>query len=131
MMKGLQEQLQKSGRRLQQGASLVRPHGVPVQAVPPLTQLLNIINSGMTPDAADNGNADGATKDEDVAKKQVNGANNDEANGPPSSVSTDADAEKSVPVQEQSPVGLGKGLSSLDTKKQKSKPHEFFKTKGA
>ncbi|MCI60264.1 clustered mitochondria protein-like, partial [Trifolium medium] len=84
---------------------------------------------GTTPDAADNGNADGATKDEDVAKKQVNGANNDEANGPPSSDSTDT--EKSVPVQEQSPVGLGKGLSSLDTKKQKSKPHEFFKTKGA
>jgi protein TIF31 len=77
---------------------------------------LNIINSGTTPDAADNGNADGATKDEDVAKKQVNGANN-EANGPPST-----DAENSVPVQEQAPAGLGKGLSSLDTKKQKSKP---------
>jgi protein TIF31 len=75
---------------------------------------LNIINSGTTPDAADNGNADGATKDEDVAKKQVNGANN-EANGPPST-----DAENSVP--EQAPAGLGKGLSSLDTKKQKSKP---------
>ncbi|KAL4562037.1 hypothetical protein LXL04_034226 [Taraxacum kok-saghyz] len=29
---------------------LIRPHGVPVQALPPLTQLLNIINSGMTPD---------------------------------------------------------------------------------
>jgi protein TIF31 len=91
---------------------LVRPHGVPVQAVPPLTQLLNIINSGTTPDAADNGNGDGATKDEDVVKKQVN--------GPPSSDSTDA--ENSVPVQKQAPAGLGKGLSSLDTKKQKSKP---------
>ncbi|KAI3676675.1 hypothetical protein L1987_86287 [Smallanthus sonchifolius] len=29
---------------------LIRPHGVPVQALPPLTQLLNIINSGMTPE---------------------------------------------------------------------------------
>lgn len=98
---------------------LVRPHGVPVQAVPPLTQLLNIINSGTTPDSADNGNADGAAKEQDVAKKEANGAQN-EVNGPPSVDSTDA--EKSVPVQEQAPVGLGKGLSSLDTKKQKSKP---------
>lgn len=98
---------------------LVRPHGVPVQAVPPLTQLLNIINSGTTPDAADNGNADGAAKEQDVAKKEANGSQN-EVNGPPSVDSTDA--EKSVPVQEQAPVGLGKGLSSLDTKKQKSKP---------
>ncbi|RHN66156.1 putative clustered mitochondria protein [Medicago truncatula] len=97
----------------------VRPHGVPVQAVPPLTQLLNIINSGTAPVAADNGNANGAKQDEDVAKKEANGAQT-EANGPPSSDSTDA--EKSAPVQEPAPVGLGKGLSSLDNKKQKSKP---------
>jgi protein TIF31 len=97
----------------------VRPHGGPVQAAPPLTQLLNIINSGNTPVAADNGNANGALKDEDVAKKEATGPQS-EANGPPSSDSTDA--EKSAPVQEPAPVGLGKGLSSLDNKKQKSKP---------
>ncbi|XP_030963300.1 clustered mitochondria protein-like [Quercus lobata] len=34
---------------------LIRPHGVPIQAMPPLTQLLNIINSSMTPDAAEGG----------------------------------------------------------------------------
>ncbi|KAA8520267.1 hypothetical protein F0562_014523 [Nyssa sinensis] len=37
---------------------LIRPHGVPVQALPPLTQLLNIINSGMTPDAVNNEESD-------------------------------------------------------------------------
>ncbi|PNX64122.1 clustered mitochondria protein-like, partial [Trifolium pratense] len=133
--RGIDERAARAAAEVRKKAAarglLVRPHGVPVQAVPPLTQLLNIINSGTTPDAADNGNADGATKDEGVSKKQVNGANN-EANGPPSSDSTDA--EKSVvpeQEQEQAPVGLGKGLSSLDIKKQKSKPHEFFKTKGA
>lgn len=97
----------------------VRPHGVPVQAVPPLTQLLNFINSGTTPVAADNGNTNGAKQDGDVAKKEANGAQT-EVYGPPSSDSTDA--EKSAPVQEPAPVGLGKGLSSLDNKKQKSKP---------
>ncbi|KAL5160055.1 Clustered mitochondria protein [Glycine soja] len=93
----------------------VRPHGVPVQSLPPLTQLLNIINSGVTPDAVDNGNADGAKK---------------EANDIPPSDSIDAKKGQTMPVQEQehapvgshSPVGLGKGLSSLDAKKQKSKP---------
>ncbi|RWR77799.1 clustered mitochondria protein isoform X4 [Cinnamomum micranthum f. kanehirae] len=34
---------------------LVRPHGVPVQAVPPLTQLLNIINSGVVQEAPTDG----------------------------------------------------------------------------
>ncbi|XP_028204931.1 clustered mitochondria protein-like isoform X1 [Glycine soja] len=93
----------------------VRPHSVPVQSLPPLTQLLNIINSGVTPDAVDNGNADGAKK---------------EANDIPPSDSIDAKKGQTMPVQEQehapvgshSPVGLGKGLSSLDAKKQKSKP---------
>ena len=42
---------------------LIRPHGVPVQAMPPLTQLLNIINSGMTPDAAEGGETDGVKKE--------------------------------------------------------------------
>lgn len=42
---------------------LIRPHGVPVPAMPPLTQLLNIINSGMTPEnttAGDDANTNGA-----------------------------------------------------------------------
>ncbi|KAK7243605.1 hypothetical protein RIF29_38411 [Crotalaria pallida] len=85
---------------------LVRPHGVPVQALPPLTQLLNIINSGMTPDSVENGNAEGAKK---------------EADGVPSTDSTDVKEGQSASLQEQAPVGLGKGLSSLDGKKQKSK----------
>ena len=88
---------------------LVRPHGVPVQALPPLTQILNIINSsGITPDA--------------VGKKDEDGAKSD-ANGLPSNDQTNAQNSQSTqPVQEENaPVGLGKGLASLDSKKQKSK----------
>lgn len=77
---------------------LIRPHGVPVQAMPPLTQLLNIINSGMTPDAVNNEAVDGVKR---------------EGNGPTSNGVQDQ--------QEQGPVGLGSGLASLDSKKQKTK----------
>ncbi|KAK7401524.1 hypothetical protein VNO78_13070 [Psophocarpus tetragonolobus] len=112
--RGIDERAARAAAEVRKKAAarglLVRPHGVPVQALPPLTQLLNIINSGVTPDAAttDNGNANGAKK---------------EANGIPSSDPTDTKKGQTMPVQEQAaPVGLGKGLSSLDAKKQKSKP---------
>ncbi|KAF3960029.1 hypothetical protein CMV_015218 [Castanea mollissima] len=86
---------------------LIRPHGVPVQAVPPLTQLLNIINSGMTPDAAEGGETDGVKK---------------EANGHPSNGPVDSKNDELTSGQEnQAPVGLGTGLASLDAKKQKAK----------
>ncbi|KAI3740028.1 hypothetical protein L2E82_30445 [Cichorium intybus] len=74
---------------------LIRPHGVPVQALPPLTQLLNIINSGMTP--------------ENTATEDTNGAVVDPH---------PQDATK-VDPQGQTPVGLGPGLAALDSKKQK------------
>ncbi|KAF4386076.1 hypothetical protein F8388_016328, partial [Cannabis sativa] len=86
---------------------LIRPHGVPVQALPPLTQLLNIINSGATPDAVNNGETNG-----------VNDTNSHPSNG---SVEVKIDQPSSEEAG-QPPVGLGKGLGSLDTKKQKSKP---------
>ncbi|KAJ0038996.1 hypothetical protein Pint_24071 [Pistacia integerrima] len=88
---------------------LIRPHGLPAQALPPLTQLLNIINSGITPDA----NGSGAT---DVPKK--------EANVDPSNDPAAADAKKDISSSEQGgqpPAGLGKGLTSLDSKKKKTK----------
>lgn len=87
---------------------LIRPHGLPAQALPPLTQLLNIINSsGTTPDTS----AGGATDD---SKKEANGH----------SLSEPSDEKKDVsePGREaQAPAGLGKGLGSLDAKKQKTK----------
>ncbi|KAF2293628.1 hypothetical protein GH714_003502 [Hevea brasiliensis] len=86
---------------------LIRPHGVPVQALPPLTQLLNIINSGMTPDAVDNEEANSVKK---------------EANGQPSDGAVDTKKDEIPAPEDPAPVGLGKGLASLDTKKQKSKP---------
>ncbi|KAK9283136.1 hypothetical protein L1049_011367 [Liquidambar formosana] len=87
---------------------LIRPHGVPVQALPPLTQLLNIINSGMTPDAVENEDTDGVKK---------------EANGHPSNDLGDTKKDQpNLSQEEQAPVGLGKGLASLDAKKQKTKP---------
>lgn len=86
----------------------IRPHGVPVQAMPPLTQLLNIFNSGMTPDAVDNEEANGVKKESD---------------GQPSNGQADSTKDQVPPPQvDPAPVGLGKGLASLDSKKQKSKP---------
>ncbi|KAM1139461.1 hypothetical protein ACFX13_040353 [Malus domestica] len=86
---------------------LIRPHGVPVQAVPPLPQLLDIINSGATPPVA-------------VENKETDGVK--EANGHPANGLTDVKQEQSTTEQEgQPPVGLGKGLATLDGKKQKSK----------
>lgn len=85
---------------------LIRPHGVPVQALPPINQILNIINSGATPEAVDDRETDGPK----------------DANGHSSNGSVDASKDQSPPQQEgQAPVGLGKGLVSLDSKKQKSK----------
>ncbi|XP_052211359.1 clustered mitochondria protein [Diospyros lotus] len=87
---------------------LIRPHGVPVPAFPPLTQLLNIINSGMTPDAATN-NPEAAVEE----KKEA-------ANGLPSSGPED-ESSSTKKHQDPAPVGLGTGLSALDAKKQKTK----------
>lgn len=88
---------------------LIRPHGVPVQAVPPLTQLLNIINSGMTPDSSTN-------------NEETEVANTKEEDGNLSNVQETAIEEKpKLDKADQAPVGLGKGLSSLDSKKQKMK----------
>ncbi|MED6222322.1 hypothetical protein PIB30_063249 [Stylosanthes scabra] len=81
---------------------LVRPQ---VQSNSPLTQLLNIINSRTAPDVGGNGDANGVKKE----------------NGIPSSGPADATNDQSV-QEEQAPAGLGKGLASLDAKKQKSKP---------
>ncbi|XP_059649085.1 clustered mitochondria protein isoform X2 [Cornus florida] len=86
---------------------LIRPHGVPVQALTPLNQILNIMNSGMMPDAVNNEESDGASKE----------ANNDPSNGP-----RDAQEDQSKTGEEdQAPIGLGTGLAALDPKKQKTK----------
>ncbi|KAD5802797.1 hypothetical protein R6Q59_023791 [Mikania micrantha] len=50
---------------------LIRPHGVPVQAMPPLTQLLNIINSGMTPENLTTDAAEEAAKAEPQGQAPV------------------------------------------------------------
>ncbi|KAK7317301.1 hypothetical protein RJT34_01403 [Clitoria ternatea] len=98
-------------RRKAAERGLLRLHGVQVQALPPLPQLPNIMNSsGMTPEAVDNGDA-AAVKKED----------NDSDNGFPSTDPIDAKNYQSIPVEEQAPVGLGKGLTPLDVKKQTSK----------
>lgn len=75
---------------------LIRPHGVPVQALPPLTQLLNVINSGTTPDASNS----------EASADTANGLQN---------------GEGGLSKTDESPVGLGSGLASLDTKKSKNK----------
>ncbi|CAN4110411.1 unnamed protein product [Withania somnifera] len=86
---------------------LVRPSGVPASTLPPLTQILNVINSGTTTDAA---NQNGTNEE----KKE---GNSHSSNG-----LGDAQADQSkAGEQDQAPVGLGTGLGALDAKKQKSK----------
>ncbi|CAI9786082.1 unnamed protein product [Fraxinus pennsylvanica] len=77
------------------------------EALPPLTQLLNIINSGMTPDGVNNEVTDGE-------KKESNGH---ASNGPQF-----PEDDQSKPVQQdQTPAGLGSALAALDPKMQKTK----------
>ncbi|XP_019053360.1 PREDICTED: clustered mitochondria protein isoform X2 [Nelumbo nucifera] len=87
---------------------LVRPHGVPVPALPQLTQLLNIINSGIAPEASSN------AQSEDLKK---------EANGPTTNELGDSKENgcATTAQEAQAPVGLGTGLTALDPKKQKMK----------
>lgn len=86
---------------------LVRQHGVPVQAVPPLTQLINIINSGTVPEVPANVQSNEPNKEVD------------------SSIANRVETAKENGLvgnhEDQSPVGLGTGLASLDSKKQKIK----------
>lgn len=86
---------------------LLRPNAGPVQGLPPLSQILNVINSGITPDAVNKVETDGANK---------------EVSAQPTTTPGDAQDDKSKPEQsDQTPVGLGSGLASLNAKKQKSK----------
>lgn len=73
---------------------LIRQHGVPVQALPPLTQLLNMINTNST---AANG------EENSGSEKEAQGGGEESKPG-------DATAGESNPVQSQTPVGLGSGL---------------------
>ncbi|KAI4333125.1 hypothetical protein L6164_017969 [Bauhinia variegata] len=82
---------------------LVGPNAMPARPLPPLThaQLLHILkSSGIIPDAGDEKN---------------------EAKDITSHDPTAMDGEKDK-QEENAPIGLGKGLASLDAKEQKSKP---------
>lgn len=104
-VRGVDERAARAAAEVRKKAAarglIIRPH-VPAQAVPPLTQLLNIINSGMTPDATN--------------------AVDQESNGHPSNGPGETPQEDgSKPLQQDpTPVGLGSGLT-LDPKKNKSK----------
>ncbi|KAG8363575.1 hypothetical protein BUALT_Bualt19G0036700 [Buddleja alternifolia] len=109
--RGVDERAAKAAAEVRKKAAakglLIRPHGVPVQALPPLTQLLDIINSGTAPDVANE-----AT---DGGKIESNGQASNGVHCPES-------GDVSKPGQEdQGPVGLGSGLAALDAKKQKTK----------
>ncbi|PIN02233.1 hypothetical protein CDL12_25261 [Handroanthus impetiginosus] len=87
------------------GLSL-RQHGVPVQALPPLTQLFNVINSGAAPVAANDGSHEGS--------KEPNGQTSNGVKSPESN-------QSNLDQQDQAPAGLGSGLGALDAKKTKTK----------
>ncbi|XP_019186851.1 PREDICTED: clustered mitochondria protein-like isoform X2 [Ipomoea nil] len=87
---------------------LLRPNAGAVQGLPPLSQILNVLNPGVTPDPVNRVETDGANK---------------EANGDSTDTPADAQGDNSKPEQpDEAPVGLGSGLASLNAKKQKSKP---------
>ncbi|URE31155.1 hypothetical protein MUK42_16295 [Musa troglodytarum] len=86
---------------------LVRQNAAPVQPLPPLSQLLNIINSSSTPDAPTSGQAQEEPRDA--------------SNGWVSDGSVGATDASGSGHKDQAPVGLGTSLASLDSKKQKLK----------
>lgn len=114
--RGVDERAARAAAEMRKKAAarglLVRQNGVPVQALPPLTQLLNIINSGAT--------ASEAQPNAQANEPEGEANNGSTLNG--TSVGT-KDANGSVENRDdQGPVGLGTSLASLDSKKQKSKP---------
>ncbi|KAL4198222.1 hypothetical protein AMTRI_Chr03g139130 [Amborella trichopoda] len=111
--RGIDERAARAAAEVRKKAAarglLVRPHGVPVQATPPLTQFLNIINLGANPEASSpNDESDETQVDKNGQASNVGEKDN---SGSSSSVCEDGGA----------PVGLGAGLSSLDSKKAKVK----------
>ncbi|KAK4797948.1 hypothetical protein SAY86_030274 [Trapa natans] len=90
----------------------IRQNGVPVH-LQPLSQLLNVINSSATPEAAA-GSSSGVV---DASKKEANGYTPATTNGGEPKKEEQATSQQVV----QPPVGLGQGLASLDSKKQKSR----------
>ncbi|XP_026663446.1 clustered mitochondria protein-like isoform X2 [Phoenix dactylifera] len=114
--RGVDERAARAAAEMRKKAAarglLVRQNGVPVQALPPLTQLLNIINSGAT--------ASEAQPNAQANEPKREASNGSTLNG--TSVAT-KDADGSVENRDdQGPVGLGTSLASLDSKKQKPKP---------
>lgn len=106
--RGIDERAARAAAEVRKKAAakglLRRPHGVPVQALPPLTQLLNIINSGVVPEAPTD--AQVSVSGKEAGSSTVNGTENGCAGS----------------QEDKAPVGLGTSLTSLDSKKQKSKP---------
>ncbi|XP_077254113.1 clustered mitochondria protein-like [Tasmannia lanceolata] len=109
--RGIDERAARAAAEVRKKAAarglLLRPHGVPVQALPPLTHLLNIINSGVTPESPTNMQAN--EQDKEVNGPIENGTGNAKENGVVGS------------QEDHAPVGLGTGLGSLDSKKKKLK----------
>lgn len=81
-------------------------HGASVQPLTPLTQLLNVVNTGSAPSPAEGEETNESEKDINVPTE--NGVLGDKAN-------------KSTAAGEATPVGLGTGLGPLEPKKQKQK----------
>ncbi|XP_031373077.1 clustered mitochondria protein [Punica granatum] len=90
---------------------MIRQNGVPVH-LQPLTQLLNIINSSATPEAAASNN----NEESDATKTEING----HTACATTNSGEDKKEEQVTSQQGQPPVGLGRGLASLDSKKQKT-----------
>lgn len=91
---------------------LTRPNAAPVE---PVTQLLNIISSGM---ASESSSKDGEEADKN-RKETTKSPPPPPAGGPKDSTGNVSQGEQQSHAA--APVGLGKGLASLDSKKSKTK----------
>ncbi|CAA6661589.1 unnamed protein product [Spirodela intermedia] len=116
--RGVDERAARAAAEIRKKAAarglLVRPHGVPVQAMPPLSQLLNIINN-----SARAGGAAAAAENPQDAEQ-----NAEDKKAPPAPENGVPGQEGGAPTNKQEdglPVGLGAGLGSLQ-KKQKLRP---------
>ncbi|XP_064959485.1 clustered mitochondria protein-like isoform X2 [Musa acuminata AAA Group] len=105
---------------------LVRQNVNPVQRLPPLSQLLNIINSGSTPEAPTSDQAHEPKTEPSSGpvaptSDQAHEPKTEPSSGPVSDGSAGASVANGSNHGDQVPVGLGTSLASLDLKKQKSK----------
>lgn len=98
---------------------LVRPSAVPMQPLPSLSQLMNIIHSSTTTDTP--ATVQPQSNEAEASQAQPNEAKVAANGGPIQDSSTKSPNANGSVGKDQAPVGLGTSLASQESKKQKHK----------